>query len=154
MEKTLKTIMEQIKIVMFIYIIICFGQAIALKTQAKDLLIGSIFGFILVIIAIVIKNLVKRPNLPGFAWATLVAFVLSLPISPVGDFIASNIGKINFMSTVTPLLAFAGISVGNQLDILKTLSWKLVVISFIVMTSTYFGSAFISQTVLKINGMI
>ncbi|MCC0647294.1 hypothetical protein [Clostridioides sp. ZZV15-6598] len=154
MEKTLKTIMEQIKIVMFIYIIICFGQAIALKTQAKDLLIGSIFGFILVIIAIVIKNFVKRPNLPGFAWATLVAFALSLPISPVGDFIASNIGKINFMSTVTPLLAFAGISVGNQLDILKTLSWKLVVISFIVMTSTYFGSAFISQTVLKINGMI
>lgn len=154
MKKTLKTIMEQIKIVMFIYIIICFGQAIALKTQAKDLLIGSIFGFILVIIAIVIKNFVKRPNLPGFAWATLVAFALSLPISPVGDFIASNIGKINFMSTVTPLLAFAGISVGNQLDILKTLSWKLVVISFIVMTSTYFGSAFISQTVLKINGMI
>lgn len=58
------------------------------------------------------------------------------------------------MSTVTPLLAFAGISVGNQLDILKTLSWKLVVISFIVMTSTYFGSAFISQTVLKLNGML
>ncbi|MDB0438738.1 hypothetical protein C4R89_04170 [Clostridioides difficile] len=139
---------------MFIYIIICFGQAIALKTQVKDLVIGSVFGFILVIIAIIIKNSVKRPNLPGFAWATLVAFVLSLPISPVGDFIASNIGKINFMSTVTPLLAFAGISVGNQLDILKTLSWKLVVISFIVMTSTYFGSAFISQTVLKINGMI
>lgn len=154
MKNTLKTIMEQIKIVMFIYIIICFGQAIALKTQVKDLVIGSVFGFILVIIAIVIKNFVKRPNLPGFAWATLVAFVLSLPISPVGDFIASNIGKINFMSTVTPLLAFAGISVGNQLDILKTLSWKLVVISFIVMTSTYFGSAFISQTVLKINGMI
>ncbi|MGO0881305.1 hypothetical protein ACTPDI_00880 [Clostridioides difficile] len=154
MKKTLKTIMEQIKIVMFIYIIICFGQAIALKTQVKDLVIGSVFGFILVIIAIIIKNSVKRPNLPGFAWATLVAFVLSLPISPVGDFIASNIGKINFMSTVTPLLAFAGISVGNQLDILKTLSWKLVVISFIVMTSTYFGSAFISQTVLKINGMI
>ncbi len=58
-----------------------------------------------------------------------------------GDIIATNVGKINFMSTVTPLLAFAGISVGNQLDILKTLSWKLVVISFIVMTSTYFGSA-------------
>ncbi|CZR83232.1 hypothetical protein CDFC105_43941 [Clostridioides difficile] len=94
----------------------------------------------LVIVAIIIKNFVKKPNLPGFAWATLVAFVLSLPISPVGDIIATNVGKINFMSTVTPLLAFAGISVGNQLDILKTLSWKLVVISFIVMTSTYFLS--------------
>ena len=154
MEKTFKTIMEQIKIVLFIYIIICFGQMIALKTQAQDLLIGSVSGFLLVIIAIIIKNFVKKPNLPGFAWATLVAFVLSLPISPVGDIIATNVGKINFMSTVTPLLAFAGISVGNQLEILKTLSWKLVVISFIVMTSTYFGSAFISQTVLRLNGML
>lgn len=101
MEKTFKTIMEQIKIVLFIYIITCFGQMIALKTQAQDLLIGSISGFLLVIIAIIIKNFVKKPNLPGFAWATLVAFVLSLPISPVGDIIATNVGKINFMSTVT-----------------------------------------------------
>lgn len=45
MEKTFKTIMEQIKIVLFIYIITCFGQMIALKTQAQDLLIGSISGF-------------------------------------------------------------------------------------------------------------
>ncbi|MEG0671385.1 MAG: hypothetical protein RR891_01880 [Clostridium sp.] len=154
MKKTFESIIEQFKIVIFVYIIICFGQAVALRTPVKDLLIGSVLSFSLVSLAIIVKNLVKKPNLPGFAWATLISFLLTLPISPVGGIIVANVGKLNFMSAVTPLLAFAGISVGNQLHILKTLSWKLVLISFIVMTSTYFGSALIAQLVLKFSQMI
>lgn len=154
MKKDFKLIIEQLKVVIFIYIIVCSGQAIALKTPIKDLVVGSILSFSLVFFAIIIKNLVKKPNLPGFAWATMIAFILTLPESPVSNFIVDNVGKLNFTATITPLLAFAGISVGDQINVLKKLSWKLILISFIVMTSTYFGSAFIAQLVLKSNGML
>ena len=48
----------------------------------------------------------------------------------------------------------AGISVGEQLGVLKKLSWKIVLISFLVMASTYWGSALISQVVMSLNGTI
>ncbi len=154
MKKNFKEILSQIKIVIFIYIIICLCQIVALKTPTKDLLFASCMSFFIVIIAITAKNLIKKPNLPGFAWATLISFILTLPISPVSGFIVSIVEQLNFTVTITPLLAFAGISVGNQISILKELSWKLVLISFIVMASTYFGSALISQIVLQSKGMI
>lgn len=154
MREEVREILEQLKIIVFVYIIVCFGQAITLRTPAKDMLVGSIISFVIVIFAVIIKNFVKKPNLPGFAWATLLAFVLTLPVSPVGGFIVEHVGKLNFMSHVTPLLAFAGISIGDQLNVLKKLGWKLILVSFIVMASTYFGSALISECVLKINGMI
>lgn len=154
MREEARNIIDQLKIIVFVYIIVCFGQAITLHTPAKDMLIGSVISFIIVIFAVIIKNFVKKPNLPGFAWATLLAFVLTLPVSPVGGFIVDNVGKLNFMSHVTPLLAFAGISIGDQLNVLKKLGWKLILVSFIVMASTYFGSALISECVLKINGLI
>lgn len=154
MKKEFKEILEQIKIVIFIYLIICICQVVALKTPVIDLIKASCMSFSIVVIAITAKNLIKKPNLPGFAWATLISFMLTLPISPVSGFIVSTVEQLNFTVTITPLLAFAGISVGNQISILKDLSWKLVLVSFIVMTSTYFGSAIISQLVLKANGMI
>jgi hypothetical protein len=58
------------------------------------------------------------------------------------------------LGTTTPILAFAGISVGNRITQLKTVSWRLIIVAFAVFTGTYFGSALISQVVLKIQGII
>lgn len=49
---------------------------------------------------------------------------------------------------------FAGIAVGDQLEVFKKLSWKIVIVSFVVMASTYFGSAAISNIILSLKGMI
>lgn len=77
------------------------------------MLIGSVFGFLLVIIVIIIKNFVKKFNLLGFVWVILVVFVLLFLIFLVGDIIVINVGKINFMFIVILLLVFVGIFVGN-----------------------------------------
>ena len=154
MKETTAKILEQIKIVIFIYMIICAVQMFSLHTSPIDLLAASAVSFTLVVLAIVAKNFVKHPDLPGFAWATVISFLLTLPISPLSDFIVNTVGKFNFTLVGLPLLAFAGISVGEQLGVLKKLSWKIVVISFLVMASTYWGSALISQVVMTLNHTI
>lgn len=154
MKETTSQILEQIKIVIFIYMIICAVQLFSLHTAVAELLMASLISFAMVVLAIVAKNFIKHPNLPGFAWATLISFALTLPISPLSDFIVGTVGKFNFSLVGLPLLAFAGISVGEQLGVLKKLSWKIVVVSFIVMASTYWGSALISQTILSVKGLI
>jgi len=62
--------------------------------------------------------------------------------------------SVNFLGTTTPIPAFAGIAVGTQVDRLKQLSWKLVVIAFAVFLGTFFGSAVVAEIVLKIQGLI
>lgn len=154
MNHTKEVILEQIKIVVFVYFIIFVSQAISKETDYNKLAIGLFISFLIVIPAIIMKNLTAKFSLPGFAYATFLAALLTLPISPFKDLITGYVGNADFMVTVTPLLAFAGISIGDKLPQLKKLSWKIAIIALIVMCSTYFGSALISQLVLKANGII
>lgn len=154
MKEAAAQVLEQIKIVIFIYLMICAVQMFSLGTAPMDLLMASLVSFAMVVLAIVAKNFIKHPNLPGFAWATVISFVLTLPVSPLSNFIVGTVGNFNFTLVGLPLLAFAGISVGEQLGVLKKLSWKIVLISFLVMASTYWGSALISQLVMTLNGTI
>ncbi len=151
---TFENILEQVKIVIVIYGIIAVVHMVSVGSKLTDLGKATLVSFVMVVVSIILKNVVKRPNLPGFAWATLVSFVLTVPVSPVGDFIVTTLGAYSFGLVGIPLLAFAGIAVGEQLDVFRKLSWKIVIISFIVMASTYFGSALISNIVLALNGMI
>lgn len=151
---TLENIIEQIKIVIVVYGIIAVIHLVSVRSNLMELGKATLVSFVLVVLSILLKNFVKKPNLPGFAWSTLVAFALTLPISPVADFIVNTLQAYSFGLVGIPLLAFAGIAVGEQLEVFKKLSWKIVLISFVVMASTYFGSALISNIVLALNGMI
>lgn len=62
------------------------------------------------------------------------------------------INAIDFLSLTTPVLAFAGISVANKLDTLKSLSWKIVIAGCFVFIGTYLGSALVADLVMKISG--
>jgi hypothetical protein len=96
------------------------------------------------------------PNvkLPTFAYATIIPFLLSMPFMPTADWILSITGQVEFLGTTTPILAFAGISVGNKIGILKKLSWRIVIVAFAAFVGTFFGSAIIAQIVLSIQGII
>lgn len=154
MKAAVLNILDQIKIVIVLYGIICILHLFSMGTPVPQLLMATATSFLMVVIAITLKNFVKKPNLPGFAWATLVSFFLTLPISPLSDKIVEIMGSYNFSLVGLPLLAFAGIAVGEQLDVFRKLSWKIVLVSFVVMASTYFFSAGISNIVLSIRGMV
>ena len=150
----LAVVVDQLKVILCIYGLILVGQSIATTLPLSEIITGLSISFVIVFFAVILKNGVRRPDLPGFAWATLLSFVLTLPVSPLQGVIVEHIGKLNFMAYVTPLLAFAGISVGDKLHIMRKLSWKLVIVAMLVMASTYFFSALISQTVLSLHGLI
>ncbi len=147
-------ILEQLKILIIVGIMILIGQRIGYGIG----IIKAIPGIILVIIVAQISLIIKAafPNIkfPAFAWATMISFILSMPFMPTAEWYLGITNNVNFLGTTTPILAFAGISVGNKLQILKKLSWKIVIVSIFVFLGTFFGSAVIAQIVLKIQGLI
>jgi len=131
---------------------------LVLLTQRVGLgisMIESIPGIILIIlVALVALVIFPKSIFPAFGWVTILGFLLSMPYNPMSVKFMEYVGKIDFISITTPLLAFAGISVGNKIDDLKRMSWKIVLISVIVFITIFFACALIAQTVLTITGDI
>ncbi len=145
--------LNQLKLMLLVGILIMVGQFVGLGVSPVEALPGTLLMVAISMAALVLRDLVPL-KLPAFAWATFIAFVLTLPMLPTSEFLMNYINKVSFLSTTTPILAFAGISVGNKIHILKKISWKLVIVSLVVFTSTFFGSALIAQFILKLQGTI
>ncbi|PUU86296.1 MAG: hypothetical protein CI947_2516, partial [Halanaerobium sp.] len=77
-----------------------------------------------------------------------------MPFMPTADLFLKYTNEVNFLGTTTPILAFAGISVGNKIEKLKKLSWKVFIVAIAVFIGTYFGSAIVAHIVLKLQGII
>jgi len=142
-----------VKMIIISAMLVLIGQWVGKGINPIEALPGIIIISIVVVLGLFLKHIIPF-NFPAFAWVTLLALVFSLPSTPGSDMFMAYTNKVDFLATTTPILAFAGVSVGNKIDLLKKLSWKLVIIAMIVFTSTFFGSALVSQLVLSMQGKI
>lgn len=149
-----KKLFNQTLILFVVGIMILVGQRIGYGIN----IIGAIPGMLMVIAIIVfslfIRALTPKLQFPAFAWASLTALILSMPFMPTSEVFLRYTDQVNFLGTATPILAFAGISVGNKILQLKKLSWKVAIVAVFVFIGTFFGSAIVSHIVLKIQGII
>lgn len=151
MERT----MNEIKIFILCGIAAFIAQIVNSRGN-MDLGKGFI-GILLIILVsfLAVKIREKIPlKIPAFAWASLLAFALTTPVSPVQGFFLDATKEFGFSAVSTVILAAAGISVGNKLNDIKKLSWKIVITALVVFTGTFFGSALIAQVILKAQGLI
>ena len=93
-------------------------------------------------------------KLPTVAYCSILGLLAACPWSPVSAFVIEAAGKINFTAPLTMVGAFAGMSISNQLRMFMKQGWKLVLITILVMTGTFFGSLCIAQVVLKLTHAI
>ncbi|EQE88462.1 putative membrane protein [Clostridioides difficile CD69] len=135
-------------------VIILIGQRISVGTSIVTALPGMVMLILAAMTAMIIKDLFPKSIFPAFGFATIIGLLLSMPYSPTSEVFLTNTNNINFMAITTPLLAFAGISVGNKIEALKEMSWKIVIISLIVFTTIFFACASIAHIVLSIQGKI
>ncbi|ENY8475189.1 hypothetical protein M3F86_012170 [Clostridioides difficile] len=150
----LKKSSYQLLVMSVIGVIILIGQRISIGTSIVTALPGMVMLILAAMAAMIIKDLFPKSIFPAFGFATIIGLLLSMPYSPTSEVFLTNTNNINFMAITTPLLAFAGISVGNKIEALKEMSWKIVIISLIVFTTIFFACASIAHIVLSIQGKI
>lgn len=150
----LKKSSYQLLVMSVIGVIILIGQRISVGTSIVTALPGMVMLILGAMAAMIIKDLFPKSIFPAFGFATIIGLLLSMPYSPTSEVFLTNTNNINFMAITTPLLAFAGISVGNKIEALKEMSWKIVIISLIVFTTIFFACASIAHIVLSIQGKI
>ncbi|MCC0661380.1 hypothetical protein KGF45_13955 [Clostridioides sp. ZZV14-6154] len=150
----LKKSSYQLLVMSIIGVIILIGQRISVGTSIVTAFPGMVMLILAAMAAMIIKDLFPKSIFPAFGFATIIGLLLSMPYSPTSEVFLTSTNNINFMAITTPLLAFAGISVGNKIEALKEMSWKIVIISLIVFTTIFFACASIAHIVLSIQGKI
>jgi hypothetical protein len=93
-------------------------------------------------------------KLPTVAYCSILGLLCACPISPISEFVIQSVGQINFTAPLTMVGAFAGMSISNQIKQFVKQGWKIIVISVLVMTGTFFGSLVIAQVMLQLTGTI
>lgn len=113
---------------------------------------------VLVVISMFVQSLFEKipkwPKLPTVLYLTLINTYIGSNISPIQNFIVSNISKVQLMALCTPILAYAGIAIGKDLDDFKKQGVKIVIVAVLTFIGTFIGSAVIAQLVLKATGQI
>lgn len=149
-----RSIVNELKALFIVAIMILIGQQIGYGVAVGPAIPGMLLVILIAQVSLIIKGFLPKVPLPAFAWASLIAMVLSFPFMPTAEGFLKYTGQVNFLGTTTPILAFAGISVGNKIKKLGNLSWRVFIIAIAVFIGTYFGSAIISHIVLKMQGII
>lgn len=155
MSAKLENTLNQLKVLILCGLAVLATQAVNLKGDLD--IVSSALGMGIIVAVSVVSLKIKEAlplQIPAFAWASLLSLILTTPWSPVQGIILELTQQISAGQIGTVILAIAGVSIGCKLDDIKKLSWKMVLVAFVVFIGTFFGSALVAQLILKVQGLI
>lgn len=148
------------KITQFV-IVICIAAimtAVGNVIDGKHLLGPSLVGVFVIaglaIIGAIISYLPLANRFPMVFWVSLVGVIASLPIMPGQAWIIAQTKEVTFLATTTPVLAYAGLSLGKDLGAFRRLSWRIIPVALAVTAGTFICAAAMAHFVLHMQGVI
>lgn len=129
------------------------GNYFATRVGVLEALPGMLILLALSLLGIILGKLLPI-KIPSVAYIVTLATLVTIPGFPGAGLISEYTGRVNFLALCTPILAYAGIYTGKNIDSLKKTGWKIVVLSIFVITGTFIASALIADLVLRLIGRI
>ncbi|MDV3052353.1 hypothetical protein NLV77_001288 [Staphylococcus ureilyticus] len=112
---------------------------------------------ILTLMGIALSGLILRDivplNIPSIAYIGIIGLIITIPNIPGSSHIVEWTEKVDLLSLATPVVAYAGVSIGNSWADFAKLGWKTIVVGTVILLSTYVGSALVAEIVLSIQGL-
>jgi hypothetical protein len=149
----LKSLKEWVIVFIIIGAIMLVGNWIG-----YDVLPLEAFPGLAVLIGISIAGLVIHRllpfQMPSIAYIGILGLILTLPGMPGSEKIVEWTAQVNLLAIATPILAYAGVSIGRSWYDFVQLGWKTIVVGMFVLLGTFLGSALIAEVVLRMQGII
>ncbi|MEG0328422.1 MAG: hypothetical protein RR565_04080 [Erysipelothrix sp.] len=140
--------------------LILFTQFVKLikNPASTPITINTFMGLVVLVlfayIGLLIAELMKKTGVkvladfPVLGWVSVTSLIFCL----ISDFFIQAISGVDFLSITTPVLAFAGISVADNLGDLSKNSWKYIIVALFVFLGSYLGRAILAQLGIMIAG--
>ena len=122
-------------------------------TSPLTALPGMVILYLLSVAGIIMARFIPL-SLPGVAWTSLLAILVTLPAIPGTAWVLAQVEALNFLALATPALAYGGLALTKgEFDIARRSGWKIVIVAICVMFGTYIGSVIIADISLRLAGM-
>lgn len=129
------------------------GNYVGFGGSLADSAISSVVFVILSLIGVLIAHVPGLNKLPIVFWASIVAVIVSIPTFPGSVWITQIAGKFNVLAATTPILAYAGLSLGKDIPAFKRLSWRIVPVALMVATGSFLGATVMAEIMLHLEGI-
>ena len=129
------------------------GNTLGYKFPLAEAAVGYVILMAITLLGIFFSRVIPI-KLPMVFWISIIALLSTSSISPLAKIIVAYTSKVDFLALCTPILAYAGLSVGKDLPMFKQMSWRIVVVALAVYTGTFVFATFIAEVMLRVEGLI
>ena len=84
-------------------------------------------------------------KIPSLFYTIIIGITLALPIMPTSDIVIYYVSEVEIISIVTVFLAYVGIGMGNRWREIKSLDWKALIVTMLIISTIYIGSGIVAQ---------
>ncbi|SEQ63351.1 hypothetical protein [Piscibacillus halophilus] len=149
----LKNIQEWILLLSIFGILILLGNWLNYEIVPLSAIPGMIVLIGIALLGLVIQKMLPI-NLPTVAYVAIIGILISMPWMPGSERIVEWTSQIELLATTTPILAYAGISIGRSWADFAKLGWRTIIVASFVLLGTFLGSALIAEIILRVQGII
>ena len=133
-------------------IITVIGNSIGFSHPIGESLIGMAILSLITLAGVWMERYLPF-NISSIIYISVMGIVLAFPGMPTSDILLYYVSKVELLSIVTVFLAYVGIGMGKSWNEFKALGGKAVIITVLVIGSTYLGSAIVAHCVLVMTGV-
>lgn len=133
-------------------IITVIGNYVGYKHPIYDSLVGMGILSVITLIGVWLER--KLPlDISSIIYISVIGIIIAFPGVPTSETVLYYVSKVELLSIVTVFLAYVGIGIGKSWDEFKALGWKAIIVTVLVIASTYLGSAIVAHIVLVMTGV-
>lgn len=133
-------------------IITVIGNYIGYKHPIIDSLMGMGILSLITLVGVWMER--ELPfNISSIIYISIMGIVLAFPGMPTSKLVFHYVSNVELLSIVTVFLAYVGIGMGKSWNEFKALGWRAVIVTILVISSTYLGSAIVAHIILTLTGV-
>ena len=133
-------------------IITVVGNYLGYKHPIADSLIGMGILSLITLVGVWMERYLPL-NISSILYISIIGIIIAFPGVPTSDFVLYYVSKVELLSIVTVFLAYVGIGMGKSWNEFKALGWRAVIVTILVIASTYLGSAVVAHIILVLTGV-
>lgn len=133
-------------------VITVIGNYIGYKHPIYDSLVGMGILSVITLVGVWMERSLPF-NISSIIYISVIGILLAFPGMPTSDMLSYYVSRVELLSIVTVFLAYVGIGMGKSWNEFKALGPRAVIVTVLVIASTYLGSAIVAHIVLIFTGV-
>lgn len=145
----LRQILDWVIVLLISGIITIIGNVIGYGATINDSIVGMLWLVLFTVLGFIIKA-VAPWDLPSLAYISALAILACLPFSPVAANVIDSVSKVSLLALCTPILAYAGVTIGKDWPAFKKIGYKGIIVSLLVIIGTVLSCVVLAEVLLRI----